>query len=94
MFIIEPDISLVELIPNSPPPILILRLLDELSDLIILLLLGDLLQMLIIAEMLELIIPTIGDTTYLHTGQLILLVVGFVIALLACWWLLLQAGAF
>lgn len=83
---------MVQLIPDSPPPILVLGLLDELSDLIILLLLGDLLQMLIIAKMLELIIPTIGNTTYLHTGQLILLIVGFVIALLTCWWSLLRAG--
>lgn len=83
---------MVQLIPDSPPPILVLGLLDELRDLIVLLLLGDLLQMLIIAKMLELIIPTIGNTTYLHTGQLILLIVGFVIALLTCWRSLLRAG--
>ena len=73
---------MVELIPYRPPPILILGLPDELGDLIFLFLLGDLLQVLIIPKMLELIIPAIGNTANLNTGQLILLIIGFVIALL------------
>ena len=75
LFVIEPDVALVELIPDGAPPVLILGLLDELGDLVVLLLLGDLLQVLVVAEMLELIIPPIGNTANLDPRQLVLLIV-------------------
>ena len=75
LFVIESDISLIELVPDCPPPIFILGLLYELSYFIILLFLCYLLQFLIIAEMFEFIIPAVRNFAYLDFSQLIILVV-------------------
>lgn len=68
LFVIESNVTLVELVTDGPPPILVLGLADKLSDAILLLLLGHLLQVLIITKVFELVIPTIGDATDLHPG--------------------------
>lgn len=55
---------------------------DELRDGVLLCLLGDLLQVLVIAEVLELLVPSIRNTSNLHTSQLVLLVIGLILAAL------------
>lgn len=79
LFVVESNVTLVELISNGPPPVLVLGLADKLADAILLLLLGHLLQVLIVTEVLELVVPAIGDATDLHLGQLVLLVVGVIL---------------
>jgi hypothetical protein len=83
LLVVEPNVSLVELVTNGPPPILVLGLADKLADAVLLLLLCHLLQVLIVAEVLELVIPPVGDAADLHLGQLVLLVVGVILAGLA-----------
>lgn len=82
LLVIETDIALVEFVTNSAPPILVLGLADELANAVLLLLLGHLLQVLVVAEVLELVVPPVGDATDLHLRQLVLLVVGVILACL------------
>ena len=76
----EPDVPLVELVPDGPPPILVLRFLDELGYHVVLLLFGHLLQVLIVSEMFQLIIPSVGNAPDLHLRLLVLLVIGVLLA--------------
>ena len=80
LFIRKPDISLIELISDGPPPILILGFFDKLGDHVVLLLFGYLLKVFIVPEMFQLIIPSIGYATYLNLSLLVFLVVGFLLA--------------
>lgn len=75
LFISKHNITHIELIPDSPPPIFVLRLLDELFELISLLLLDDRIQFVIVAEMLELIIPSVRNLSNLYAGELLLLII-------------------
>lgn len=79
LLVVETYVTLVELITDGTPPIFVLGLADELTDAVLLLLLGHFLKVLIIAEVLELVIPPIGDATDLHLGKLVLLVVGVIL---------------
>jgi hypothetical protein len=74
LFFSKSDISLIELISNSSPPIFIFRFLYELSNHVTLFLVSDLLQILIIAKMFELIIPSIRNPSNFDLGQLVLLI--------------------
>ena len=82
LFISESNISLVELISDSPPPIFIFRLLNELCNHIILFLLGNLLQIFVIAKVFELVIPSIGNAADFDLSEFVFLIEGLVAALL------------
>jgi len=74
LFIGKSNISLVELISDSSPPIFIFRLLDELCNHIILFLLGYFLQIFIITKVFELVIPSIGNTTDFYLCEFVFLI--------------------
>ena len=82
LFVSKSDISLVEFISDSSPPIFIFRFLNELSNHVTLFLLGNLLQILIVAKVFELIIPTIGNTSNFDLRELVLLIQRLVSAFL------------
>ena len=74
LLISESNISLIEVISDSSPPIFILCLFDEFSDKIILFLFCYLLKVLIITEMFELVVPSVWNTSYFDLSLLIFLI--------------------
>lgn len=78
LFVRKLDVPLIELISDSPPPVLVFWLLDKLFDLVTCLFLHDFFEFIIIPEVLELIIPSIRNFTNLYLNLLVLFIIGFV----------------